>query len=40
MQRVAEGSATVALRMAEELGHRVRYATPVTRIRVSPQGCR
>jgi monoamine oxidase len=37
--RVAEGSATVALRMAEELGHRVRYATPVTRIRVSPQGC-
>ena len=28
--RVAEGSATVALRMAEELGHRVRYATPVT----------
>ena len=37
--RVAEGSATVALRMAEELGHRIRYATPVTRIRVSPQGC-
>ena len=37
--RVAEGSATVALRMAEELGHRVRYATPVTRIRVAPQGC-
>jgi monoamine oxidase len=37
--RVAEGSATVALRMAEELGHRVRYATPVTRIRVSGQGC-
>ncbi len=37
--RVAEGSATVALRMAEELGHRVRYATPVTRIRVSAQGC-
>jgi monoamine oxidase len=37
--RVAEGSATVALRMAEELGHRVRYATPVTRIRVSPSGC-
>lgn len=37
--RVAEGSATVALRMADELGHRVRYATPVTRIRVSPQGC-
>jgi monoamine oxidase len=37
--RVAEGSATVALRMADELGHRVRYGTPVTRIRVSPQGC-
>jgi monoamine oxidase len=37
--RVAEGSATVALRMAEELGHRVRYGAPVTRIRVSPQGC-
>jgi monoamine oxidase len=38
-ERVAEGSATVALRMAEELGHRVRYATPVRRIRVSPDGC-
>ena len=37
--RVAEGSATVALRMAEELGHRIRYATPVTHIRVSPRGC-
>jgi monoamine oxidase len=37
--RVAEGSATVALRMAEELGHRVRYAAPVRRIGVSPQGC-
>src|SRR3954467_8168224 len=37
--RVAEGSATVALRMADELGHRVRYGTPVRRIRVSPQGC-
>ena len=37
--RVAEGSATVALRMAEELGHRVRYGAPVTRIRISPQGC-
>jgi monoamine oxidase len=37
--RVAEGSATVALRMAEELAHRVRYGAPVTRIRVSPQGC-
>jgi monoamine oxidase len=39
-QRVAEGSATVALRMAEELGHRVRYATPVTRARINVQGCR
>ncbi|MGZ8666399.1 MAG: flavin monoamine oxidase family protein [Solirubrobacterales bacterium] len=38
-ERVAEGSATVALRMAEELGHRVRYATPVRRIGVSPAGC-
>jgi monoamine oxidase len=38
-QRVAEGSATVALMMAEELGHRVRYATPVTRIQVSSGGC-
>ena len=37
--RVAEGSATVALRMAEELGHRIRYGTPVKRIRVSPPGC-
>ena len=39
-QRVAEGSATVALRMAEELGHRVRYATPVTRARINVHGCR
>jgi monoamine oxidase len=39
-QRVAEGSATVALRMAEELGHRVRYGAPVTRALVSSQGCR
>ena len=39
-QRVVEGSATVALRMAEELGHRVRYATPVARASVSTQGCR
>jgi monoamine oxidase len=38
-ERVAEGSATVALRMANELGHRVRYATPVDRIRVSASGC-
>ena len=38
-ERVAEGSATVPLRMAEELGHRVRYATPVSLIRVSGSGC-
>jgi monoamine oxidase len=38
-QRVAEGSATVALRVAAELGHRIRYATPVTEVRVSPRGC-
>jgi len=37
--RVAEGSATVALRMAAELGHRIRYATPVTRVHVAPGGC-
>jgi monoamine oxidase len=39
-QRVAEGSATVALRMAEELGYRVRYATPVTHALINVQGCR
>ncbi len=38
-ERVAEGSATVALRMAEELGHRVRYGTPVKRIRAGTAGC-
>ncbi|MFI6505854.1 flavin monoamine oxidase family protein [Nonomuraea typhae] len=38
--RVAEGSATVALRMAEELGHRMRYGTPVTRVNVSRSGSR
>ncbi len=37
--RVAEGSATVALRMADGLGHRIRYATPVTRVQVAPGGC-
>ncbi|MDP9483121.1 MAG: FAD-dependent oxidoreductase [Chloroflexota bacterium] len=37
--RVAEGSASVALRMAEELGQRIRFSTPVTRIRVSSAGC-
>ncbi len=38
-QRVAEGSASVPLRMAEQLGYRVRYTTPVERIRVSSAGC-
>jgi monoamine oxidase len=38
-QRVAEGSATVALRMASELGHRVRLGTPVASIRVAAAGC-
>ena len=38
-ERVAEGSATVALRMAEELGSRIRYATPVTAVKVAPGGC-
>ena len=38
-ERVAEGSATVALRMADELGHRIRYATPIERIGVSASGC-
>jgi monoamine oxidase len=38
-QRVAEGSATVALRMAGELGHRVRLGTPVRSIRVAPGRC-
>src|ERR1700733_2364421 len=32
--RVAEGSATVALTIAERLGHRIRYASPVARITV------
>ena len=38
--RVREGSATVALRMAEELGDRVRCGAPVTRIQVDPQRSR
>jgi monoamine oxidase len=38
-ERVAEGSATVALRMAEELGHRIHYATPVTHVKVARPGC-
>ena len=36
--RVDEGSATVALRMAEELGDRVRLAEPVRRVAVVPGG--
>jgi monoamine oxidase len=39
-ERVAEGSATVALRMAEQLGRRVRYSTPVATIDVSSRRCR
>lgn len=35
--RVREGSATVALRMAEELGDRVRFGAPVTHVRVDGQ---
>jgi monoamine oxidase len=37
--RVAEGSAEVALRMAAELGSRLRLGAPVTRIRVGAAGC-
>lgn len=39
--RVAEGSATVALRMADELGPRVRLGAPVTSVSVGPRpgGC-
>ncbi|WP_042422710.1 flavin monoamine oxidase family protein [Streptacidiphilus anmyonensis] len=37
--RVAEGSATVALRMAEELGPRVRLGAPVTALDVRPGRC-
>lgn len=37
--RVAEGSATVALRMADELGSRVRLGTPVTEVSVGSGGC-
>jgi monoamine oxidase len=38
-ERVAEGSATVALRMADELDPRIRFATPVARIRAGADGC-
>jgi putrescine oxidase len=37
--RVAEGSATVALRMAAELEGRIRLEAPVTRVDVAPAGC-
>lgn len=38
--RVVEGSASVALRMAEELGpERIRYSTPVRSITVGSSGC-
>ena len=37
--RVAEGSATVPLTVAAELGHRIRYASPVASIRVAASGC-
>ena len=36
---VAEGSATVALKMAAELEHRIHYATPVIGIEVASTGC-
>jgi monoamine oxidase len=38
--QVAEGSAEVALRMAAELGDRIRLSAIVTAISVSPGGCR
>lgn len=34
--KVLEGSATVALMMAEQLGHRIRYSTPVHSIDIQP----
>lgn len=37
--RVAEGSATVALRMAAGLGHRIRLGAPVAALDVRPGGC-
>jgi len=38
--QVAEGSAEVALRMGAELGQRVRLGAVVSRVAVSPRGCR
>jgi monoamine oxidase len=37
--RVAEGSATVALRMAAQLGDRIRLNSPVRSIKVAPGSC-
>lgn len=37
--RVAEGSATVALRMAAELGPQVRLGAPVTAVDIRPERC-
>jgi monoamine oxidase len=37
--RVAEGSATVALSMATELGHRIRFNTPVSEIAIQTGAC-
>ncbi|UOQ89151.1 FAD-dependent oxidoreductase [Agromyces endophyticus] len=33
-ERVLEGSATVALRMADDLGERIRYSSPVEQVRI------
>ncbi|WP_407285788.1 flavin monoamine oxidase family protein [Streptomyces sp. BP-8] len=38
--RVAEGSATVALRMAAGLGRRIRLSAPVEEVAVRSEGCR
>jgi monoamine oxidase len=37
--RVAEGSASVALRMADELGGRIRLGAGVARVDIAPAGC-
>lgn len=39
VSRVADGSATVALRMADKLGHRLTYGAEVVRVTVSTRGC-
>ena len=39
VSRVGEGSATVALRMADELGHRITLGAVVERVSLSTQGC-